>query len=120
MRQKKKKKLTAFEIARGVDALPCARVVAVDTARQPAVSPLGAGAAAEPAPSVVAARLLRRTRALGDALTVADLQGRRALALRGVVLRGGDESVRALERALFVGADGLGVVREFAVVLGGR
>ena len=27
-----KNKLTAFEIARGVDALPCARVVAVDAA----------------------------------------------------------------------------------------
>ena len=27
---KNKNKLTAFEIARGVDALPCARVVAVD------------------------------------------------------------------------------------------
>jgi len=85
------------------------------------VSPLGAGAAPEPAPSVVAARLLRGTPALGDALAVADLERRRANALRGVVLREGREAVRAFERALlFVGADGLGVVREMAVVLGGR
>jgi len=112
---------TAFEIARGVDALPRARVVAVDAARQPAVPPLGAGAAAEPAPSVVAAGLLRGTPALGDALAVADLERRGAYALRGVVLREGHESVCALERALFlVGADGLGVVREVAVVLGSR
>lgn len=84
------------------------------------MSPLGARAASEPAPSV-AAGPLRGTCALGYALAVADLEGRRAHALGGVVLREGLESVRALKRALlFAVTDGLGVVRELAFVLCGR
>lgn len=83
------------------------------------MSPLGAGATAEPAPSV-ALRSLRGTCALGYALAVADLEGRRALALGGVVLREGHESVNALECARPVAVtDGLDVVREVAIVPGG-
>ena len=96
--KREEKRLTAFEIARSVDALPCVRVVAVHTACQPAVSLLGARATAEPATSV-AARLLRGTCAVWYALAVADLQGLRASALGGVVRREGRESVNALECA---------------------
>ena len=116
--RRQKKKLTAFEIACSVDALPCARVVAVHTACQPAVSPLSAGTTAEPAPSV-AARLLRGTCAVGYALAVADLQGLLAYALGGVVLREGRESVNALECTFIRAADRLGVVRVMAVIPGG-
>lgn len=84
------------------------------------MSLLSARAAAEPTPSV-AAGSLRGTCALGYALAVAGLEGRRAHALGGVVLREGLESVRALKRALlFAVTDGLGVVRELAFVLCGR
>jgi hypothetical protein len=93
-----KNKLTAFEIARSVDALPCTRVVGVHTACQPAVSLLIAGATTEPASSA-AARHLGGTCAAGHALAVADLGGLLAYALRRVVRREGRESVDALEGA---------------------
>jgi hypothetical protein len=97
-RKNKERKLTAFEIARSVDALPRVRVVAVHTACHPAVSLLSAGATTEPAP-FGAAGALRGTRAAGNALAVADLRGLLAYALGRVVRREGRESVDALEGA---------------------
>ena len=111
-------KLTAFEIAQSVEALPCAQVVAVHTACQPAVSPLSAGATSQPAPSA-AARQLGGTCAHGYALAVADLHGFIATALGGVDLREGHKSVYTLECTCVRATGGLGVVRERAHVLGG-
>jgi hypothetical protein len=118
-RKETKNKLTAFEIARSVDALPCARVVAVDTTWQPAVSPLSAGATTEPAQSYDALRRLGGTCAAGYALAVADLRGLLAYALGRVVGREGRESVYALECACLRATDGLGVIREGTPVVGG-
>ena len=132
MRQKKKarKKLTAFEIALSVDALPGARTTAIDAAGYPAESLLRAGATAEPAAPVAAlltvVRLMRGTSTARHALAVADHRGRLALALLGLHMvvghhtTGKRESVRALESAgATFGTDGRAVQRVRAVRVGG-
>lgn len=110
-------KLTAFEIALGVDTFPRAWAAAVDTAHRPAAALLHARAAAEPAPCDL--RLLRGTRALGLAHAVADLFRRLAFALLGTDRRARGESVRALEPAgVPVDTGGNAVVRVVAVSWG--
>jgi hypothetical protein len=112
------KTLTAFEVARRVDALPRARTAAKDTAGYPAVSPLGARATAEPAPRVL--RLLRGTCSLGPAHAVTDFVRMFAFALLGIVRWARGESVRALESArVFVDTEGLAVHRVFTLRSGG-
>jgi len=131
-RQKARKKLTAFEIALSVDALPGARTTAIDAAGYPAESLLRAGATAEPATPVAALltvfRLVRGTSTARRALAVADHRGQLAFALLGLhmVVRVGHhtggkrESVRALESAgVTFGTDGRAVRRVRAVRVGG-
>ena len=114
--KKKGQRLTAFEIALRVDALPRAWTTAVDTARQPAVSPLRARAAAEPSPSVFL-HPMRGTRALGHAFVVADFHVvPLAFTLFRFVRRGRRESVRAHESAwVSVDTGGRAVLRVNAV-----
>ena len=110
--------LTAFEVAHRVDALPRARAAAVDTARYPAVSPLGARATAEPAPRVL--RLLRWTCSLGPAHAVADFVRLFAFALLGIVRWARGETVRALESArVLFDTEGLAVLRVVTLRSGG-
>ena len=112
------KTLTAFEVARRVDALPRARTAAVDTARYPAVSPLGARATANPAPCVL--WLLRGTCSLGPAYAVADLVRLFAFALLGIFRWARGESIRALESArVLADTEGLAVLRVFTLRSGG-
>ena len=79
------------------------------------MSPLGARATAEPAPSI-RLRLLRGTCTLGLALAVADFVGTLAFALLRVVRRERGETIRALESARVVAdTGGLAVFRVFTV-----
>ena len=114
-------KLTAFEIALSVDALPRARTTAVDTARCPTEALLHARATAEPTPSVIViVRPLRGTLTLGLALAVADFVVALAFAMHGVVRRMRRESVRALESAgVSVDTGGGAVLRVVALVIRG-
>jgi len=91
----------AFEITRGVDALPSAGTTAKDAACCPSGAHLRARAAANPAPlRRLANRAGRGTRAAAvDALALADDRRRFAPALGRVSLRERRESVRASESA---------------------
>ena len=96
----RKQGLTTFEITLRVDTLPRAWTTAVNTARQPTVSPLRARAAANPSSSVVVVVVhpMRGTRALGHAFVVADLHVfPLASALFRFVCRERRESVRTHE-----------------------
>ena len=90
--------LTAFEIARCVDALPCAGGTTKDTAGRPFGSHLSARTTPNP-PSFTIWHHGRRTRRRSYALVIAEDRRRLAFAICRGVLRERCEPIRALESA---------------------
>ncbi len=89
--------LTALQVARCIDALPCTCTPSEHAASRPAVPHLCARAAAEPA--LFGEGFGRRARARSHALAIADDVGRAADAMSWVRRGKGREAVRASEPA---------------------
>jgi len=122
MQERGGKKLTAFEIARRIDALPRAGTTTKDTARRPSRPHLRARAAANPPPFLLLVfRLARRTWIGRPAHAVADDIWELAFARRRIYRWVKGEPVCALESArVFILTDGGAVIWIMAIRLVGR